>query len=251
MNDDKKINISDKVIKQIKDDDVKMRSKWIFVAEKLGMESGVLLSILIGIIMLSFVLYVVEKNGAFEFTEFGFGGWLVVFDNIPYDLVIIAIVFFIIANYIIRQFDFSYRKHFYLISCGVIFFIMIAGLGLMWSGVSHSMFDKISGAKILSKVYENKITNVPSGEKAVVGKVVKISPNSLLLQTPQGKIIEVKFTQKIEHPMDLKYGQGQMVKIFGSKNGEVFRAQIIRVVKPGQSKYFREMPPPPPATNAN
>lgn len=245
-----KINISDQILKKIKTDDVKMRSKWFFVAERLGLESGLLLSLLIGVAILCLMIYIMEENGAFEFTEFGPSGWPVIWDNIPLDLVIAAVVFFIIANYIIKQFDFSYKKPFYIFSCSALVVIASFGLFLTYTGVSHAIFDKIAQTGFAKNLMQQRITKAPMGEKALVGKIVKVSSDRIYVSMPGGKVAEVKFAPKIQRPLDIKYGLGQMVKIIGQKNGQTFGAKVIRIVVPNQSRYFRSMPIPT-ATNSN
>lgn len=246
-NEEKQINISDKVLNRIQSDNVKIRSRWFFIAEKLGLESGLLMAILIGIIILCFILYIMEQNGVFEFMEFGPSGWSVILENIPYDLVILAITFFIVASFIIKQFDFSYRKPFYLFSCGIIILIVISGTFLMWTGVSRTLFDKIAGVKFINNLYTKKITNVPQGERAVIGQVVEVGRNTILVKTPQGKLLQVKFTPDIKHSLDLRHGQGQVIKILGHKSDGTYGADLIRIMKTSKGRYFKKVSLPPAA----
>jgi hypothetical protein len=246
-----KINFNSKIQEQLEHDHVKMRSKWVFFAEKLGLESGLMLSILVGVLLLSFILYVMEKNGAFEFTEFGYKGLAVIFDNIPYDLVIITVLFFILANFILKQFDFSYKKPFYIFSCGVLIIISALGVTMMCTGVDHSVFDSLANLGIIKNLYADKIINAPQGDKGVIGRVVGVGTDSLLVQTPQGKLIQVEIVHQ-EPSVQYEVGQGQIIKMVGQQTGEVFQAQTIIIVKDGKTYYFRTMPTPvPPQTISN
>jgi|GEM_PF-1447458 len=249
-NKNKQINISDKVLDKIEQEDVKMRSKWFFIAEKLGLESGLLLSILVIIILLCFTLYIMDQKGAFEFTEFGPRGWPLIFANIPFELIILAVVFFIVSSFLIKQFDFSYRKPFYLISCGVLLLIGTIGAVLTWTGASHSMFKKVVDSKMVKNYYENKTNIPPENDKAIIGRVVGYDNKSIYLVTTNNRIIKINFNKEPQ------VAQGQVIKIIGKKNGEMFQAEIIRVIKPNNKRYFRIMPtampsPTPTATNAN
>lgn len=235
-----KINISKKINERLKENKVKMRSKWFFVAEKLGLESSFVLSALLAIIFISLAFYVMQQNGVFEFAEFGPGGWRIILENIPYDLVALAVIFFLIANYIIKQFDFSYKHPFYLFSCGSLLVIGFLAFAVFWTGVGQAVFN--NPPPKLASFYQKKITYSPKGQKAVIGRVVGSGSNVIVLQTPQNKIIRIHLKKPIESPFEQSFSQGQIIKIIGQKEGDQFKAQLIRLLKKNQQRYFRTLP---------
>lgn len=245
-----KIDISKNIKEQISQNHIKMRSKWFFIVEKLGLESGFLFSLLLGLAILCFVLYIMEQNGAFEFTEFGVQGLPVIFDNIPYDLVVAAIVLFALANYIIKQFDFSYRKPFYLFSCSALILISAVGIIMFWTGVNHLMMEKLASAPIVKNIASKKITNSPQGEKAIIGRIVKVGSGVVTLQTVDGKQLGIVINQKIERPLDVRFIPGQVIKIIGSKEGEKFKAKFISIIQ-SNNRFIKIVPIISPVPNAS
>lgn len=236
---DPKIDLSSRINDQIKNDHVKIRSKWFFIVEKLGLEGSIILLVLLSILFSSFVIYVMQRNGVFEFLEFGIKGWLVVLQNIPYELVLIALTFIIISFIVIKQFDFSYRKPFYYISGFVLFIIAAAGVSLFWTGVSDALFDKVTNTSTVKNLYGNKLTNSPKESSAVLGKVIRTGGSVVLVKTPQGKTVQIRFTPAIETPMDKRFQIGDTIKVLGKKAGNEFTAEIIRTLN-NQTKYFNE-----------
>lgn len=241
MKNNEQINLSKKIKNEIANGKIKMRSKWVFAIEKLGLEGGLIFSIILGVIMICLMLYIMEENGVFEFAEFGFTSLPIIFDNIPRDLVIIAIILFLIANLIIKQFDFSYRKPFYIFSCGALTIVVLAVAFLTYSGASRTIISKITNTKIVKNIITNRIIKEPLGDKAVIGKIVKVGSDKIYVFTPDGNVSEIKMAQKIERPLDIKYVAGQLVKIIVEQNGQ----SLIRIVLPtSQSHYFQTVPTP-------
>jgi hypothetical protein len=244
MKNHEEINLSNKIKNKIASDKIKMRSKWYFVAEKIGLEGGLFLSILFGIVLICLMLYIMEENGVFEFIEFGFKSWPIILDNVQYDLVLIAVILFIVANIIIKQFDFSYRKPFYIFSCGAIVVVLFAGTFLTFSGASRTLISKLANTELVKNIITDRITKEPTGDKAIVGKIIKVGSDKIYVLAPDGKISEIKMAQKIERPLDMKYDAGQLVKIIVEKSGQSFGAKFIRIVLPNQSNYFQSIPTP-------
>lgn len=251
MNKESKINLTNEISDQIKNKNIKMRSKWFFIAEKFGLEGGLAISIILGVLLMILILYIMEQNGIFEFAEFGWSGWKIILANVPYDLLIIGAVFFIISNLIIQQFDFSYRKPFYLFSSIILVVVSLAGLFLFWSGIGHAFFDRYNHPNLAS-MYNDKINNSPKDSQALIGKVVKTSRKSINIQTPQNKIIQVNIQSPIESPVEKVFAEGQIVKIVGQKSGSEFNAKVIRLLIDTNNRYnklFRYLQPT--ATKSN
>ena len=241
---DEKIDLSKKISERIKDGKVKMRPRWFFVAEKLGLESVLLISVILGIIILAVILYIMDQNGVFEFAEFGWKGWLVILNNIPFNLIITAIIFFLVSLVIISQFDVSYQKPFYLFSCSVLLIMAMLGFGLFWSGVGEAMFNSSVSAK-MATVYQNKIVNSPKSDRAVIGKIIKIGDQTFFIVTPQNKVIQVRYG--LNHT-PLVFNEGQTIKIIGRRDGENFKAESIKIIRKNINRFFK---PTPVATMSN
>lgn len=243
MNKDEKIDFSSKISERIKNGKVKMRSHLFFIAEKLGLESGLLLTIILGVLLISLALYIMQQNGVFEFAEFGPRGWRVVLQNIPYDLLALVIVFFILANLIIKQFDFSYRHPFYIFSSGIIFIVGIIGFIVFWTGVTDAIYG--GSTSILNDVAQKRIIHTPNGHIALIGRVVGSKDKAvrtILIQTPQNQIIKVNFDSDLDN--DDLFAEGHILKIIGQKQGENFKAELVKILTDSYNRYFRSVSKP-------
>ena len=115
-------------MKEIESGKLDMRSRWIYVAKKIGLESGLALAMLVLAFLFNLFFYFVQANNLLPLLHEGGSTWQEILHSLPYDLIIIIIVLVFLLNYIIKKFDFSYKKPF-----SVIFSVFI-GL-IIWAAM--------------------------------------------------------------------------------------------------------------------
>ncbi len=116
-------NIKEKIVSQIKKDEIKMKSRWLFVAQKIGLKSGLALTFILLIFLLNAFFYYIKSNNLLMWLHFGPATWQKLLHSLPYDLILIILAFSLFLNYLYKKFDFSYQRSLSLIV--VTFFIII------------------------------------------------------------------------------------------------------------------------------
>ena len=71
MNQDKEVHLETKIMKKIKDDKISFRSKYVFLAQKLGLGGGFALSLVLAILFLNLAFFTMKASGTLEFLSFG------------------------------------------------------------------------------------------------------------------------------------------------------------------------------------
>jgi len=84
MNQDKEIHLETKIMKKIKDEKINFRSKYVFLARKLGFGGGLALSLLLAILFLNLAFFTMKISGSLEFLSFGMIGILAFLESFPY-----------------------------------------------------------------------------------------------------------------------------------------------------------------------
>jgi len=102
---DKNPNIKERVMKSIKEKKVTMRSRLVFVLEKIGLESALVGTIILGALIISILFYFLKKNGVLKFITLGIPGIKVVLLTLPYDYIALAIACIILAIYFANQIE--------------------------------------------------------------------------------------------------------------------------------------------------
>lgn len=127
-----KLNIQNNIISQIKKGEIKMKPKWYFV---LG--SSLMFLSLIGISMaliffINLNLFFARRNGPLASLKME-----TIFSTFPWWILVIAIFGIILAIWLLKKYDFSYKKNSYLIIIAFIFSLFMGGFLLDKLGLNE------------------------------------------------------------------------------------------------------------------
>lgn len=242
-----KKTIEDKVMKQIDTGRVKLRSKYIFVAEKMGLSSAIVLSILIGALFFTLLFYYLDETDNLVYLSFGKAGIYAFLESFPYLLVVCFILLVFLAGYLLKKTDFSYQKPFAYSSISLMVVVIVAGAALTYTGIGRAIegvgYHQGPPGRMVRPFLHNCFMKRKYG---VAGQVVEVMPNSLLLQTPDGLLrIHFQNTPALD-PAVL----GKFIVVVGQKKGEAFEAVRIQVIPQERIPIIHRsvqhrFPPPP------
>lgn len=248
MEKNKSQKFEDNIMNDIKSGRVKLRSKYIFLAEKLGLGSAFVLSVVLSILFFSLFLFYMKTADNLEYLSFGKYGFLAFLESFPYLLVVSFILFLFMAGYLITKSDVSYRKPFKYFAIALLFFIIISGTSFAFIGVVE---------KIEKEAYSSRPTGMfikPFFKKGmkmrgrgVSGVVSEINDNYLIVKTPCG--LQKISLEKIIFEKLQQFKKGDFVIAVGKRVEKDFLATKIRVVsedeipmiKRGIHRKFRQM----------
>jgi len=130
-----------KVIEKIESGEVKIKSRWFFLARKLGLQSGLALSVILLIIIVNAFFYYIKTNNLLSELHYGPSLWQEVLHFFPYDLVLIGVILILIINFLVRKFEFHYWKPF------IIMFLLSALLIIILASILlvFDFNERISG----------------------------------------------------------------------------------------------------------
>lgn len=119
-----KINFESKIISQIKNDEIRMKSKWYFAlgsslmfVSLVGLSMGVVFFVNLG-------AFLIRRNSPHFMT----GRLELTLASFPWWVPTIAIVGVILAIWLLKKYDFSYKKNFPLIIVSFLASMLLAGL---------------------------------------------------------------------------------------------------------------------------
>ncbi len=121
---------------QITSGQLDMRARWVYVARKIGLESGLALTLLVLAFLLNIFFFYIKTNNLLLFLHSGTSFWQETLHSLPYDLIMIILVLVLLLNYIVKKFDFSYQKPF-----AIVFSIFIAFAILLAAALFVSNFN--------------------------------------------------------------------------------------------------------------
>ena len=103
MEPNKNHNLEDKVMESIKGGNVKLRSRYLFLAEKLGLGSALVLTILLAVLFFSLVLFYLQATDNLWYLSFGSRGIYAFLESFPYFLVVALVILILLSDWILKK----------------------------------------------------------------------------------------------------------------------------------------------------
>lgn len=130
-------NITENVMEQIHKGKVKMKPKVYFVIGSILTFIGLISSVIGSIFLIGLVGFSLRSHGPMGQIRLN-----QMISNFPWWTIILAILCLVIGIWLIRQYDFSYKKNSWLIISGFILAIIFAGWVIDMSGLNDKMFRR-------------------------------------------------------------------------------------------------------------
>jgi len=239
MNRDKGIDLQAKVMKRIKDEKISFRSKYVFLAKKLGLGGGFILSLVLAILFFNLTFFTMKVSGNLEFLSFGRMGILAFLESFPYHWILIGLLFFLVSSTILSRYDISYKNPFKAILAVLFGIVFVVGILLAVSGINEVIEEKVvpDRTPILCFLYRRMEVVCNNG---LVGEVIQIRSDGIVVETSGKKEIFVEITEDTLLPTEQHFRAGNHICVVGRWEKEKFCASALQAV--GESRKTTRMP---------
>lgn len=149
--------LADKVMEKIHTEKTEMKPKWHFVVGSLMLFSGVALFLSLSVYLVSFISFFFRSHG--PRAEMRLNMLLAAF---PWWALLLALLGIGLGVTLLRQYDFSYKRHFWPAIAGLVLAIFAAGFimnyfgldrPLMKQGPMRGMYERYDGKRGMMKDY--------------------------------------------------------------------------------------------------
>lgn len=145
----KKTNFEKEVMSKIKKGEITMKPKWYFVVGSLITGAG-LVGVSIGaIFLLNLTLFLLRKRGP------GFIRLELMLASFPWWVPALAIIAVVIGIWLLKKYDFSYKKNFLLIIISFIASIVIAAWLIDYLGLNETWSRRGPMKRFYNRIQEN------------------------------------------------------------------------------------------------
>lgn len=226
---DNQNKIEEKIMTEIKSGRLKLRSRYVFLAERLGLGSVIVLTVLIAILFFSLGLFYMRETDNLAYLSFGRDGFLAFLESFPYLLVSVFVVCLFVAGYLIKKTSWSYKKPFGYVAIILIALVFLSGSVLaltdMNERIEEQVFEGCGGPGVIFKPFIEK--GVGPRKKGVVGRIVEIGDDYLILESPHGlDRLDLSRLEKRGY-----YEKGDFVIAFGDRVNGGFMVQGIKAIE--------------------
>lgn len=132
MSNNIKLNIPEKIISQIKSGEAKMKPKWYFLLGSFALVGGFLGITIVLIFLMSLITFSLRTHG-----PMGAIRYEQLLSSFPWWAPIVAIAGIGLGVWLLKKYDFSYKKNFLLIIVSFISVILLAGWLINYLGLDN------------------------------------------------------------------------------------------------------------------
>ncbi len=220
--------LEENIMSEIKSGRIKLRSKYIFLAEKLGLGSALILSVLLAVLFFNLVLFYLRASDNIGYLSFGNYGLLAFLDSFPYLLVVSVVLMIFVAGLIIKKSEFAYKKPFGYLALGLVGTVLVAGAVLTFTNIAENI-EQASYDYPQMGMFFGPFLHHGLGERhgGVTGQVTEMGDGYIMIQTPHS-IKKVDITKVANLSTDLSVGT--FVMVVGDSDDSAFQAQRLRVI---------------------
>jgi len=232
MSKQNKINLEKQIMAKVKSGQVKMKSSLNILAEKLGLGSGLILAGLSLTLILACLIYWFRANSDLMALPIGRGhGPRLFFQTFPYLWLITFIVLFVLFSWLLKKYDFSYKKPLLIILAFLSALLLVFSLFFQRQPVLTSFLQKR-----LPLIYAPKDNQLGF----IIGEVIAKTKNQLTLNTENNQRYQITFNKET-HFSKKPIAVGDMVRVVGVINKQKVEAKAILNLS-GQKQLFKITP---------
>lgn len=218
-----------KIMKDIKSGKVALRSKFVFLLEKIGVGGAIALFSLMAALFFSLAFFYMNETDHLEYLSFGSRGIYAFLESFPYLLIISFIFIMAVAGLILKKSGFLYKKRFGWLALGLLGLIIILGTGLAFTSLAEKLerhtFENRPGANLMHPFLDQGIGKRGHG---IAGKISDIDGMNITIYTPRGS--EMIDVSKVADNKVLGLEIENFIAAVGAREAEIFKAIDLRIV---------------------
>lgn len=222
-------DIQQKVMADITSGRVRLRSRLVFFAEKLGLGSAVVLAVFVAAVVCTLVLFYITTSDTLAYLGFGQSGWFAFLEAFPYGLVLSLVVVILLAGFLLKKTDLVYRYSYGYVALGLLLVVVAGGLALAATNVAEKIESQTFIRPLISRSLEKRTYGV-------TGRILEVAPMTVLLQTSQGVlVVHLEYAVKPLPTLE----PGLFVVTIGKMRPPEFWAERVRVISPNEARMLR------------
>lgn len=227
--------LEEKILAEIKSGQLKLRSKYVFLAEKLGLGSAFALSLLLAALFFSLSLFYLKASDNLIYLSFGSRGLFAFLESFPYLLVVVLVIFILLAGFILKKSEVAYRNHFSFLAIALLVFVVLSGIALSLTDINRRIQHGAMGRPVMMSMFR------PMGDegfRGLAGRVLEIGDGFVAVQTPCRKINLL--SRGVPDFAIIEIQPGNFIVAVGERRGDQFIAERIRIVDEREIPFMME-----------
>jgi hypothetical protein len=219
--------IQDNIRKAIEAGSVKMRPKWHFIARTALLTVGLALVFFTGVYLASFIIFILHQTGVWFLPVFGLSNIHILLFSLPWLLIVIAGIFIILVEILLRQYPFAYRRPLMYSACGVIAFVILGGIVVAATPLHDRFYTNAKLNKLPFAGTFYRQFGMEDHHSIHPGMIVEIGEDRFLIESPRNESFVVLITPQTTFPCGTDFVVQDKIIVLGERASSTIIAQGI------------------------
>lgn len=225
-------SIKDQILESIETGKVAMKPRWHFVMRAALLIVGTVLASLALLYVVSFAVFMLRESGALFAPTFGLRGLEEFLLSLPVLFVILALVFIVVLEVLVRRYEFAHRKPLVYSVLGITLLVVIGGIVIDRVHIHEGLFRHAQegslpfGGPLYRKFGE------PSHRNVIVGTITETTDSGFSMYSHHREVFMVVVTNNTDLPTKELVEQ-DFVAVFGPRQQNIIQAVGIKKLEPG------------------
>ena len=220
----------ERILEAIKSGRVRMQPRWHFILRAILAAVGGVMILLALLYVASFVLFYLRETGIWFVPVFGSHGWFEFFASLPWLLILLALVFIVILEILVRRYAFAYRQPLLYSAIAIMLIVVLGGIILERTSFHEQLFRFAEENRLpfAGAFYRNFGNGEP--RRVHVGAVVSTTSDGFIIQGRHHETTRVIVAPETNFPPGTQLFTGDTVVVFGDRDDGLIYARGIRKV---------------------
>jgi len=224
-------SIGENVINKIKSGEIKMKPRIYFILRTVFWVSGVLLSFLFIIYLISFIVFSLRASGVWFLPRFGLPAAGIFLKSLPWLLIVLALISIAALEIFTKHFTFVYRRPILYSLLGIILIVLAVGLFVGRTSFHPNLFWNMRDRPFSGVAPFYRDYGAPRFNNIHYGVVSEITENGFKIDTARGENIEIIIKSKnpLQQLSDIEVGD--TIIAIGDRSDHVVNAFDVREIE--------------------
>ena len=218
-------DLRQQIMQRIAKEKVTMKPKLYFMAVAVLLGVGLAATLVTAVLFAAVLSYRLTREAPLEFLDFGSAGISPMLLALPWIPFAVAIVSLSVGVWLLKKYDFAYKRSSLGLAVALVAALALAGAGVAKSGLIEELEEHAPHQLAPLFNYE------AHRRGGLVGEIVTLADEELTLMTRRGDTVTVALDDDIHYPRGRELTTGQVVRLIGHWDDDVFEAHGIAPVK--------------------
>lgn len=242
MNQETSPSIKDKVLAAITSGQVKMLPRWHYVLKAILAISGAIMLSLALLFLASFIIFYLRQSGVWFAPGFGLRGIGVFLTSLPWLLILVAVVFVVVLEVLVKHYAFAYRQPLLYSALGIVLLVTLGGIAVAKTSFHGEFLRQAREHRLPFGEPLYREFGVKGARNVHPGNISELTENGFILSTRHDEDLTITVTPQTRFPIGYDLAEGDLVVVMGEREGDTVEAFGVRKIEAMPGEF---MPRPP------